>query len=713
MTSRSLRNLVLMCCSLMALVLIGGHAASADDGAAPAEDTKARAVFDQFVKRYASIDRWYERAEYSMDIDTDVQMYKMMQGHSSQAWEYKYAAPDRVWMEMPGNELICDGESLWVAREYPGQFMQRPMPRRGEIFDSLQEMAGAEQNLPITLMYLLVGRQDNLFGTGIPVVTGHAAETRDEIASMRFDLTVIDMENPIGRSGTYSMSGSVWFDIETGAVHKMEFDSTEMMRLALDNVRDNPEMARAMGIAEHDPAEEAIRSAVYTIKVESLPTDSIEPGDFVIPDDDSMEQVEEFTQFDGRAMAEEQLKGAPGVEDLIGEEAPALTGTDQFGNRFDLADHRGEVVLLVVNSMAGREDLNPWIREAEALAAAFDGMPVTAAALMGPAAMSFFSEAPKVDADAYSIPVITDTNMLYAQRFHTQLSPALVVIDTDGVVQAAHEGLHRVKEDNTMVDAVATLLEGGRLYDPAEVRERRERKRAERAKREKVAPSLELVALDEDRLRGKTIKRWGMGTPPPYGAASKVMDVDGDGRRDVVAAASSGALIIISGADQSVRTVQLESVETQNVSIMAFSRMRGERGDGWVVVLSKHAPFTGQSTEMIGAFGDDGSKLWLRTLRSPNGETIYTHDVSRAMSVGDLNGDGLDEIALGLSMSAESYSVDSRDPLLVLDSEGDLLVTKMLKYGAQTVNIVPAEAGRDGWIAVGSITGITRVVLDR
>ncbi len=713
MTSRTLHLIATLCCSLLALALIGAQPAFADKGVTPTEDAQARAIFDQFVKRYASIDRRHERAEMTMEIDTDVTMYKMMNGRSTAVWEYKYAAPDRIWIETPGGELICDGESLWVAHEYFGEYMQRPMPERGEIFGSLQEMLGAMGSMPDSLSFLLSGAADVRVSSGTPIVTGHAAETKDDIASVRFDLTVVDINDTSGMFESHTMRGSIWFDVETGAVHTMEFDSTEMMREALDHTRDLPQMASFTGIEPDVLAEDAIRSAVSIMKVETLPTDSIKPEDFEIPNVDSMSRVEKFSEYDSQAIAEKELKGAPSVEDLIGEAAPAVTGTDQFGNRFDLSDHRGEVVLLVVNSMMSREDLNPWIVEAEALGEAFEGMPVTAAAVMTPAMMSFFGETPSVDADEYSIPVITDTDMRVAMQYHTQLSPALVVIDPDGVVQAAHTGLHRIKGENTMVDAVATLLEGGLLYDPAEVRERRERKQAERQRREMVAPSLELVALDEDRLSGRTVRRWGSDSPPPYGAASQVLDVDGDGRQDVVAATSTGALAIISGADQSSRTVQLESIEKRNVSIMAFGRMHGERGDAWVVVLSKRTPFGSQSTEMIGAFRDDGSKLWLRTLRSPNGETIYTNDLSRAISIGDLNGDGLDEIALGLRMSTGIYNAESRDPLLVLDSEGDVLVTKMLQYGAQTVNIVPAEAGRDGWIAVGSITGITRVVLDR
>jgi len=700
--------------AVVLLLHVAVPTADSDDNIMPKESAEARAVFDQFVKRYASIDRRHERAEYTMDIDTDVPMYKMMSGQSQQMWEYKYAAPDRLWVEMSASELICDGQSLWVAREYTGEYQQRPKPERGEIIESLLEMNGAAENLPLTLGFLLTGEglRHTVFGTGAPIVTGHAAETRDGIASVRFDVTITGLEDPSGILGAHSMSGSIWFGVESGSVHTMEFDSTEIMRETLDQMRDEPGMASMAGIEPGVLAEDAIRSAVYTAKIESLPTDSIKPGDFVIPDDDSMTKVDAFSEFNGMAIREEHFENAPGVEDLIGEAAPELSGDDQHGERFDLSEHLGEVVLLVVGPALGNEDLNPWLREAEALGAAFEGMPVTAAAVIGQMAVFTFGETPTVDTDEYSIPVITKQDIRFVSRFNTQLRPALIVIDQEGVVQATHEGLHRIK-GNEIVDAVATLLEGGRLYDPAEVRARRERKQAERMKQEMLAPTLELVALDEDRLSGKTLKRWGRGTPPPYGAASQVMDADGDGLQDVVAVTSSGALVIISGSDQSARTVQFESVEQQNVSIMAFSRIHGERGDAWVVVLSERTPFGAKTTEMIGAFRDDGSKLWLRTLRSPNGETIYTHIVARAMSIGDLNGDGLDEIALGLSMSSGAYEVETGDPLLVLDSEGDLLVTKMLQYGAQTVNIVPAEAGRDGWIAVGSITGITRVVLDR
>ena len=101
----------------------------------------------------------------------------------------------------------------------------------------------------------------------------------------------------------------------------------------------------------------------------------------------------------------------------------------------------------------------------------------------------------------------------------------------------------------------------------------------------------------------------------------------------------------------------------------------------------------------------------MRTLRSPNGQTIYTHETNRNFDLGDLNGDGHDEIVAGFSMSSDAGFDDHGNVVLVLDSEGDLLASKSLEYGFQSIDIVPAQAGRDAWISIVSLTGITRVDL--
>ncbi|MCB9838525.1 MAG: redoxin domain-containing protein [Phycisphaeraceae bacterium] len=707
MSARRCASLVV--CVVMAWLCVTPWA-EAQEPAAPVEDAQARAVFGQFAARSRGVGQRHERAVGTYRFDTDIRIYRMMSGQTQRLWEYKYRAPNRFWINLDSIEMVCNGERLWAAMRVSEQYADVAAPRRGEMLRGIEGILGDWGACPVTLALLLADGGDELSTVmgGPTVWTGHEAVTVDGVACMRFDFVVSDLPTPGEERG--SMTGSVWFGVESGMVRSITMDMTGMLRATIESMRDT-EMAPMLGLEEDSSVDDALRSAQMDIEIESLPEDAIEDSAFRIPDAPGAERVETFGAFDAGAYSGrgERIATDLTATDFVGGSAPALEGRTSDGRFVDLSELRGRVVLLVVSPRFAPGLATSWLRAIDTLHEAFAELPVSLVGLVS-SDHDPFTEDGTVDTSGLSFPVVMDDENDLLEDFRAGNGPLLFVIDADGIVQAVHTKKSEIKAE-TLIEEVARLLEGDRLYDEASVNARREEISAAEALRELKSPTLLIDGMNEDRIHQQRLSRWGMSQPAPFEAAMRVIDVNRDGVPDLVAVDGNAGLLILDGSDFSSETVEFETVDEPGTNIAYFDRIRTGGGECWFVMTSRWVSNGGDTTQTIGVFRPDGSKVWRRTLRAKSGEHLYTHALEQGISIGDLDGDGLDEIALGLSVSSDNEDV--KDALMAIDARGDVIASMEMEYGPDVVRIIPATAGKPGWIAITNLTGVARVTIDR
>jgi len=688
--------------------------APAQEAALPREDPEARALYEQFAANYRRIERHREIAHATMEFDTELQMFQIMSERKQRVWEFDYVFPNRLHLTMDNIEVVSDGERLWAGSNMLGKYVERPSPVRRDFANTVSELLGQWGITPptLSLLFSTAGHETSSFWGGRVQLTSAEAEVVDGAACMRFDGVVVDLILS-GRS-TASAPCAVWFEVESGLMRSVWIDMTEPMRDYYKEMRDSDALAM-LGIDEDMTAEEAFRSVSMSVRIERLPHEQLAENRFKTPDATGLERIDSLKDIDQQAIATRSIENQTAAADLvaadlIGENSPDLQGRAEDGRFVRLADHRGEVVLLVVTTPTTM-NTKSWLRKGDDIQRAFEGMPVSAIGLIASRQL-FTRGGESIDVSDLSIPVIVDDDLQLQAKFCVMMKPSLFVIDQQGVVQAVYESGEGADEEK-LIDDVARLLEGERLFDEADVAARREELLAARAEREQKAPTLIIEAVDTDRLRGKRIKRWGMSNAAPYEAPVLVIDADNDGTPDLVTSDGSARLIIINGADNSTQMIELETVDEPGTHIAAFDTIQTESGAFWVVITSRRIGFTSQSTETIGVFRPDGSKVWRWTLVAENGEGILANQLWEKFSVGDLDGDEIDEIAIGITFLRNEYDSKSKDVLLALRANGSVIAAKPVNNGFSTVRIVPAVGGRQGWIATQDFTGVTRHELTR
>jgi len=675
------------------------------------EDAESRSVFNRFAEPFGTVNRRHERALATYYFDTDLRTYRMMSGQTTRAWEYQYEAPNRLWINLEATHVICDGEQLWAAEYVTDRYALQAAPGRTELSKSIEAVLGEWGKLPLTLAMLLSQDPDDQYSLlgGSLVITGHADEVREGAACVRLEFVSKNIPNPPS-TDPVTMAGVMWFAEESGALLAIEIDMREAMQEVIRALSDDVEALEMMGLTADDDIDELFRSATILIEIETLPDHPIDEEALRLPDSGALELVDSFgsTDFVSDATDDAAAAGDLMPKDFLGEAAPPLQGRDQRGKFFDSSDHRGEVLVLVVGSSFRPGQVASWLREAEDIQDAFQRMPVQVVGLINP--IDEFIDEVEIDTDAFSIPIIRDEDDRLISAFRISMRPVLFLIDQDGVVQVVLENRSDFKAE-LLIDDIRSLLGGDDLIDSDALDARREELRQARAAREERSPTLTLGEVGIERVRTKHIHRWGRSNRAPMEAVLRVCDVDRDGIPDIVTCDGGARLIVIDGSDLSIRTIDLESVQNNDVSIVAFDQIRTSRGLGWAIVTSRYSPFGDQSTETVGVFLDDGTKIRRWTLEAPNDETIYTHSMGRIFDVGDLDGDGIDEIAVGISLSSDH--ADTEDMLVLFDAEGEVLFAKEVQYGFDSVRIVPAADGKPGWVSTSNFSGVRRFEFER
>jgi hypothetical protein len=178
------------------------------------------------------------------------------------------------------------------------------------------------------------------------------------------------------------------------------------------------------------------------------------------------------------------------------------------------------------------------------------------------------------------------------------------------------------------------------------------------------------------------------------GYQTRELDVDGDGKPDLIMPSWQGEITIISADGSHVRKLRLRGLG-MGMNIMGVRPVRLDGALHWLVSYSKFGGTGQQSSASVGLFDDKGARVW--QYRLPGGKQIQ---VNASVAAGDLTGDGVPEFVVGLAvskmrkMSENSWTSDNpRGYLVVLDAKGVPLACKRIGQSVEYVAVAQPDAG--------------------
>jgi len=564
---------------------------AAKDGA-----TRGREALEKAKAAYAKLKTYQESCtfKYVFEAEGDFEAPEMS---GTSKLVYAQGGKLRITSEKPRFDYISDGSTVWIVeharKRYveaktdgrtPQELVQELAPTAGQIAPpSAQVLARAGK--PVQHLLLMITK-----------VIDATPEVRDGRNGVRVNAEGSDEE-----AGGFPLKISVWIDDETGLMGECVMDMTEGMKKQYDDYKE------AMGDDEDAPEMPEVKSAKYVYTFSEVKVnEAVDPQAFAFTPPADYEKVEDLMP---------QPHGAGEQMALLGKPAPAIKGKLLDGSEFSLEAQKGKVVVL--------DFWATWcgpcvqaIPHVQAVADKFKDKPVVVLGVnqdqQNEALVKKFLAKKKLTLLQY----MDDGSV--QEQYKVSGIPTMVLIDAKGNVQDIKVGFGEGEED-TLTENIEKLLAGKDLRTPDEIAnlqaggddpESDEETAINIGAMMKTEPNpIPEVAADKfSEAETKAI------TAMFHPSMARRVDVDGDGKQELVAAGFMGGLQVLSSDAKSLNAVKFKGV-SRMTNISAFEPVTADGKRGWLLCLQK---FSGSSsTPSIALYDDKHEQVWAYIPREP------------------------------------------------------------------------------------------------
>ncbi len=629
---------------------------AATQPAASEDVERAMAVIDRALNTCRAANTYQDKLRLSFELMTKEGQESDLGGVHEMAGSLAFAKPNRLALVTDEASVYCDGKHLWVHLPKSGKYYESRAPDRLALTEALSTPMST--GFPPHPVALVVTQPDKSFSelfTVVRKIVGVTAEERGSVAGQRVSGTLEISMAPIEGSVPFS----AWFSDATGLLGELQINMTQVYQ--------------EMEEAEEDE-EPIFTKAVLTITFDDIVIDAEIPADrFVFKPGEDDELVDEFESV--VLDQGDQLK-------LIGEPAPAFAGTDLAGEPLALEELRGRVVLLDFwASWCG-----PCVKavpKLQRVADKFADKPVTIIGINRDAAASKQKVGKFLEDRKITFHQLMDAKGEVAEEYQVVGIPTSVLIDAEGVIQDIHVDYPAdLVEDFS--ERIEKLLKGETLVDPEELARRRRRDRDAASEVPTVTTPLEDFATERLQTVSQRLMRYFSGWN------TRTVDVDGDGRLELVSPGGVSNLNIISSDGAEVGRIKLKGV--RQATIQNFMAVHIEGECYWFVSATTFGMPGMKSSSTVGLFAPDGTLLW--TFRPELAEGFECHTM---VAAGDLDANGSVEFVVGViaykrkKMDERSWTqANQTGHLLVFNQAGDLLCQRRVGQYIHYVHVAPA-----------------------
>ncbi|MBN1510753.1 MAG: TlpA family protein disulfide reductase [Phycisphaerae bacterium] len=623
--------------------------------ALPAESPEARAVLNATVARYREMKSY--RDTYGWTARLEQKSEAPMEGRidGSLAW-----TSGRIVNKSDVAHVYCDGRKVtwyWpAANQYVQEIQDDDLSgalHEPEWFHYGQRAAGMHP-----LAVLLVAGDNATESLPIVVVTDVQPTTRGgqsgRLLHGRFRVD--------GLPHAAALPFEAFIDDQRGLFEEFRLNYTDSYRAALRESY------------EGDP--DAVERAEIVITLRDIECDKpIEDAAFVL-NEPGARKIDMFSVMSNvRTVRPRQL---------LGQDAPALTGTTLDGSPFDLAAERGKTVVVAFwGTWAPQAE--QMLRELQRLAAE-DTPNVRIVgvgrndAVGGPAMRGM------IERCGVKFPQVNDGDGKLAEAWNVACLPLIYVVGPAGRVNRV---LQSWTDDarQELSDCLPGLAGGPTTRpvdapaDPSEPDET-------------VGFTLKVdgkpvgdARVKAETLENANVSRWNMSE----------QDIDGDGEAELIFPDWQGSLSILKPSTGALQRIQLMGMEATSMN-----SVRGVRIDGQTCWLC-----SGTRYRVVNVDSREGEEAV--ALHSPRGELLWTfrpqvdkglHAQSQA-AAGDLDGDGRVEFVIGITtqerkqIDENSYEITNMAGRLVwLDQTGQRIAERETEGSIELLHVTNAGPGK-------------------
>ncbi len=645
--------------------------AAATAAKAPADGAqRAAATMERARAAYTALKAYHETAtiKYAIEVEGGVEQPQM-----SVTTEISAAPGHKLRLTSDQIEIISDGTKAWVVSPARKEYIEQAI--EGDV--SPQELAQVlpEAGYAIPPTAQILWRADKplaLLTHQITKVTDAKSESRGGEAGTR-----VTGEGTWEGNDDAVVKVSLWFSDKTGLLGEYVIDLTDMVK----------KQTAEMGGGDDDEAPPKIKSAQFIHIFENVKIDA-GAGDasFAYKAPEDFKKVDEFKELRGPSQGDQMA--------MLGKPAPQIAGKTLDDKDFSLEGLKGKVVMLDFWATW----CGPCVAAIPHIQTLSEKYADKGVVIIGinqdqgdKAKVTKFMEKKKITIRQY----MDDGSV--GQKYGVTGIPCMVLLDKKGNVQEIKVGYGEGEEDELAKD-LDLLIDGKDIHSAEEIAQLQ--KEAAEGGDDDNAPAPvmggkreanPLADINPERLVPKETVRT---QAYFYGANARRVDVDGDGKLELVAPGMMGGLDILSADGSSVKHVQFEG-QPQMSSVSALEPVMIGGALHWLVGTSSYSMGTGAGIS-IGLYKADGTKVWTYT---PQGAEKLVGQV--CLSVGDLDGDSRPEVAAGISLMKMDMSGRGRSgptmcgsSVVVLDLDGKELVRRDLKGQVSMVSIgTPAKAG--------------------
>lgn len=630
---------------------------AAGSGAEP-QAARAEAILEAMVQRYRGLRSYEDQLETTTVMEPEEPQDFPMAGLGEITFtaSLAFARPNRIALSGEHLGLYCDGTHQWTVMPSLQQYIKR---EAGSTIDlSALGQWGQVGGSPLSLLSHPVA--SILVGPGSWREVFPGLELRGVTEEARDGRVLDRIEGTFG----YEQMGAEWrapvsllVGRETGLLHEVVVDMTAAANAMAD------QMKELAGEDDPEAGEMFAGQATRYRKLESRLIVRNAAPDLEIPAErfafDAEEDHEQVEEFGVSGFGEDQQR-------LVGHPAPEFTATDLAGEKLNLADLRGRVVILDFWAIW----CSPCVAalpHVQKLANRFAADPVTVLGVNRDAPGSEKRVARFLEKKGVTFRQVMDADGAIAEKYMVTGIPCTVLIDAGGVVQLVQTGFAPGHEDDLAED-IGRVIAGERLFDPDEVA-------ALAAEGGGAAGQPEAIAIEEvaaDRLveAGRVGGVFG-------GSPGQRFDLDGDGRDELVVPGVQGRLVVVASDGSGVRRVRLEGLRS-NATVTAIEPVSVSGAAHWLISSTTWG-ISGSTSVVVSLHDEQGKRLWAYRPELPVGG-----GATALIASGDLDGDRRLEFAVGLNSfvyqrASARFSMSSSDMaahLVVLDVEGRVVAQR-------------------------------------
>lgn len=322
---------------ISAAILIAPVSAPADEPQKPSDNPavaqRAQTIIEKALATYRAAKTYHDQPQVHFElVATDKDGNDVGENEERPA-SAAYARPNRLALVTDEYTLHCDGKQLWLFSGMMDQYTQETAPDKLDLTQLAERMMAG---VPLHPVLHVLTQPEKSFQELYPMVQQFSAVTEEQLdgrPGLRMAGTLDATGTPFA-AGAKSIPVTLWFDSKTALLGQLHLDFTKLIRKQLgltgDSQRPPPDMP---GMPRH------VERAGLTITFRDATLDAAIPAErFVFKPPQGAEKVSEFSHAGSMQM--------PDPTKLVGQPAPAFSGTGFDGKPLSLESLRGRVVML-------------------------------------------------------------------------------------------------------------------------------------------------------------------------------------------------------------------------------------------------------------------------------------------------------------------------------------------------------------------------------